>query len=164
MFLKLLVILKWKLISIQGQELRKTWPVLGFAFLCVWACVTLFSSARVETPLWHPVSPSIDVWVLGSSSQAPVTRAVYLLYSRPAPAPQQLCWQPGETSSSNFSQMLDSCQSPAAQASTSPSAKVTDICTTLGLSIYYSLKEPETKFKMNGNYMVRMEINLSSQR
>lgn len=35
--------------------------------------------------------------------------------------------------------------------------------TTLGLSIYYSLKEPETKFKMNGNYMVKMEINLSSQ-
>lgn len=162
MFLKHLVILKWKLISIQGQELRKTWLVLRFAFLCVSAC-DIVSTARVETPLWHPVSPSIDVWVLGSSSQAPVAGAVYLLHSRPAPAPQQLCWQPGETSLFNFSQMLDSCPSPAAQASTSPSAKVTDICTSLGLSIYYSLKEPETKFKMNGNYMVKMEINVSSQ-
>lgn len=95
--------------------------------VCVCVHVTLCPQ-HVWRHLCDIVSPSIDVWVLGSSSQAPVARAVYLLHSRPAPAPQQLCWQPGETSSSNFSKMLDSFQSPAAQASTSPSAKVIDTC------------------------------------
>lgn len=100
--------------------------------MCVymWHCV---HGTHVRTLVTSGLLPlTRGFWDL--AQQAHVASALvrftwfYLLRSRPTPASLKLCWEPGETRiSSNSSKSLDFFQSPAPQASTSPSAKVIDI-------------------------------------
>lgn len=129
-WMKHLVILKWKLISIPGQELRTTQPVLRFAFLSVCVCICdIVSTAHVRTLVTSGLLPlTCGFWDLAQQAHVASALVRFTCCAAGQPRLPWNCWEPGETRiSSNSSKSLDFFQSPAAQASTSPSAKVIDI-------------------------------------